>query len=439
MTTNDRLEARLTAGLSDLAGTSTPGFRDHILAATARTRQRPAWSYPERWLPMAVITRPATAPPLRLAWLLLIMLLALALAAGGAIVGSGLLRGGAAIPQGAEAVLAYDSDGDIFTVRADGTDQRLLVTGFASHPTWSPNGTRIAYRLLSGGNDSLVVTDAGATNTVTLDEQVAESDACDHRWSTTWSPDGSSLIFPVGSSCQGGPFDLYVVPADGSTPARPLVSTGIDSMWAVWSPDATRLAFLGRESGGADGLYIVETSVSGVLAGGLQPTRIGPDLPYDYIDEPSRPQWSLDGSELAVVAGTTGIVAVKADASGQRQVAADDAHNPMWSPDGQRIAYHRPVDESEWFDERPCTVRTWLAGPDGTNERRLEELGDGCGGPPVWSPDGTRVASILIVPTVDDPDPALHLAIVTIDGSDPVTVLPDGRFGSWQPVAAPLP
>ena len=106
MTYDDRRGTRLTAGLTDLAGTSTPDLRDDILAQTSRTRQRPAWTFLERWLPMTVRTTTFTAaPPMRTALvLLLIGLLTVALAASAAIVGSQVLRDGP--PHGRDALPA---------------------------------------------------------------------------------------------------------------------------------------------------------------------------------------------------------------------------------------------------------------------------------------------------------------------------------------------
>ena len=137
------------------------------------------------------------------------------------------------------------------------------------------------------------------------------------------------------------------------------------------------------------------------LLGGLQARRIlaGPD-----VDPPANGEWwSPDGTELAVVSDTNDIVVVKPDGSSPR-VVARTAFNPAWSPDGKRIAFHRQVEPSEYFQDRPCTARAWVVDADGTNERRLDPLVEGCAPPPIWSPDGTRLAGLLIVATPDDPN-----------------------------------
>ena len=96
MTPIDRLERRLPDGLTDLADPRVPSYLDDILADTARQRQRPAWSFLERWLPMTlVLRRPATAPPLRALWVLILAaVLALALAGGALVAGARMLLNG---------------------------------------------------------------------------------------------------------------------------------------------------------------------------------------------------------------------------------------------------------------------------------------------------------------------------------------------------------
>ena len=66
MTPIDRFERQLPDRLAELAGARTPDYFDDLLAQTARTRQRPAWTFLERWLPMDLATpRAATA---RIPW-----------------------------------------------------------------------------------------------------------------------------------------------------------------------------------------------------------------------------------------------------------------------------------------------------------------------------------------------------------------------------------
>lgn len=240
--------------------------------------------------------------------------------------------------------------------------------------------------------------------------------------------------------------NLNIVAADGSSPAKRLLAPGTNSILASWSPDGTRIAFLGTEEGGSSGLYVVDGDVGRALSGGLQGRRIGPELNPRLAEALRAPQWSPDGTELAVVivkqgsfiVEAEGIYVVKADGSGQRLVAAR-AGNPAWSPDGRRLAFHRTVDPAEYWNERPCTVRMWVADADGSNERRLDPLADGCDGQVLWSPDGTRLTGVLIASTEADPELAFHLGIVTVDGSSPPVILQDGPTGSWQPGAAPLP
>ena len=188
-------------------------------------------------------------------------------------------------------------------------------------------------------------------------------------------------------------------------------------------------------------------SGSNALAGGLQSRRIsatGPDAPAYWL----QPQWSRDGTEVAAVAGAENtcatpnsgsmdIYAVRADGDGQRLLADEpvDEFVPTWSPDGKQVAFQRQVDESEWWNGRPCTYRTWVADADGGNPKRLEPL-EGDVVPPLWSPDGTRLVSYL---AGTGPDGQSHGAVVTIDDSSPLVDLPDFGAASWQPVAAPLP
>ena len=269
MTEHDDLDRMLSAWLDDPYTPPAPRYLTKVLDRTRRTRQRPAWANLERWLPMAEDISGSHTAPLRTARLLLIALLIVALAAAAAIVGSRLLsttEPPTPIPQGGAAVLAYASivgdSGDIFTVRADGTETRQLTSGPASKsaPAFSPDGRRIAYREWSGGEDLIVVMDAGGGNRTILATNSSVASYCT-RGGLSWSPDGSSLIFRVSSECDLR-YDLYVVPADGSAPPTKLLAPGIDSAHAAWSPDGTKIAVVGGEPAGGLGVYVVDAGAA---------------------------------------------------------------------------------------------------------------------------------------------------------------------------------
>ena len=130
MSTTDRLERDLTAWFGETAAPRTPDYTDDILRQTARSRQRPRWTFPERWLPMSVITfgRVTLRPvPWRTVGLLVVLALLLAVAAA-VYVGS-QRRVPAPFGPAANGLVAYSKDGDIFTVDPTTGLRRAIVTG----------------------------------------------------------------------------------------------------------------------------------------------------------------------------------------------------------------------------------------------------------------------------------------------------------------------
>ena len=443
---------RLEAWHEDAYAPPAPAYLSEVLERTRHTRQRPAWASLERWLPMKLTSTASAAPrALQPVWILLIVLALVIAVAGIAIIGGRLLAPAPATParrtrpcSRSRPTRATSRAGDIYTVRADGTGLRQLTNsssafGSDQAPVWSPDGTRIAYRGYHGSQNSVEVIDAGGGNRTTLWTSGASREViCAEHDDLAWSPDGRTVAFAAHGVCPGEP-DLFVVPADGSAPAGRLLSQGRKGRSRGSRPTASgspswALRPAGhrpvRSRGGIDRRRCWRPP------GPSGRSRSRRTASWDQYAFP--PHWSPDGTELAVVVGpvfggTGEIVVVKADGSGQRVLATDQAFNPTWSPDGKRIAFHRVVDPSEYWQERPCTMRVWVVNADGSGERRFDPLVDGCVQPPVWSPDGTRLLSLLIV------DDYFHVGVLAADGDDPPVVFPQSYGASWQPVAAALP
>ncbi|MFL5715069.1 MAG: hypothetical protein ACJ769_10430, partial [Chloroflexota bacterium] len=72
----DMLERHLPRLIEELADEHTPDYYDDLFWQTARTSQRPAWTVPERWLPMLEIARrPVVA---RMPWQPIVVLILIA-------------------------------------------------------------------------------------------------------------------------------------------------------------------------------------------------------------------------------------------------------------------------------------------------------------------------------------------------------------------------
>jgi Tol biopolymer transport system component len=70
-------------------------------------------------------------------------------------------------PDGLE--IAYSRDGQIYVMKADGTDRHPLTSeGQNSHPTWSPNGRKIAFQSSRAGSFAIYVMNRDGTHQIRL-------------------------------------------------------------------------------------------------------------------------------------------------------------------------------------------------------------------------------------------------------------------------------
>jgi Tol biopolymer transport system component len=147
----------------------------------------------------------------------------------------------------------HDTSGalSIFTVRADGSDRRLMIAN-ASEPAYAPRASKLAYVELVGPPDapsaSLFVADADGGNPHAITPP--SRDVID--W-LAWSPDASMLAFlriPCATTCSSTG-DLLVIRADGSGErviASRLSGPILRRFGVAWSPGGQLLAFLRGQS-----------------------------------------------------------------------------------------------------------------------------------------------------------------------------------------------
>ncbi len=159
-------------------------------------------------------------------------------------------------PDGEKVV--YAGNHDLYVVDSTGGTPQLLAasgdqTVFLSDPTWSPDGSRIAFiELTTVGQTSwgepiyrraLSIVNADGTGQRVL-RDLGREDRSPTGWATglVWSPDGSRFAFSSSSPKPSVAYQIYVVNADGSELRR--LTDGGFNFTPVWSPHSSRIAFV---------------------------------------------------------------------------------------------------------------------------------------------------------------------------------------------------
>jgi dipeptidyl aminopeptidase/acylaminoacyl peptidase len=378
MTSDGRFELDLPDLLAELGRAPTPEYRDDIVQRTARMRQRPAWAFPERWLPVDITTRPLFVPPIRWRSIgIVVLIAALALAAFFAF-GVGRPRSLPPLPgpygPAGNGLIAYAYGGDIYVGDPVSGTSRVVIAGPETDhdPRFSKVGSRFVFlrTTADGAGENLLIANADGTGARVLTKtplmNVTGGD---------WSADGRTIVI---LSSRAGRQQMSVIDVDrGET--HPL-----DMGFEVRSPDVT---------------FIPPDDVEIAFVNSASET-----ISTTYAVKP-------DGTRLRVL--------VSADAT-------------RFSPDGSKIAY-----SANDIYKGQVRMRIHLVGTDGKHDVTVENPPDvQYQGSATWSPDGSR---LLVARAHYDigSGAALALAILPAVGGPGSEIGPPppdgfGAFG-WSP------
>jgi len=367
MTSTERFEMQLERWLAETAQPRIPDDLPTLLAETARMRQRPAWTFPERILPMSSLTlrrwtaRSVPIPSLTIVALILLAIALVAITVAGR-------RPQLAPPFGvaANGVVALEVSGDIVTSDPVSGAMTVVIAGPDTdrRPMFSRDGSRLAFLRSSGTGVRLMTALADGTRQSVLDSGPLVGDEI-----FDWSPTGAEILVSALDPGDRPPvatgMKVRIVPTDGS-PHR-TIDLGMAATSAFWRPgsDADEFLFLGS---GAD------TSTHGI-----------------YLA-------SRDGQVTPIVARAAGV----------------DVGYPAWDPTGRSIAF------TEW-DTAPdyFTARQRIADVATRQVRTLPLDTSATWGTGSWSNDGSR----LVVTGFAKEGVAQTFFAAIIEGTDVVVTL----------------
>jgi hypothetical protein len=431
MTMHDqRFDRALPALFVELASASTPDYLEAAIERASSRPQRPAWTYPGRWLPVDITTQ--AAPVARMPWrqLGVLALIGLLLAvAAFAYIGSQRTRPAPHFGLAENGTIAFERDGDVYALDQSTGTETTISTGpeLDSAPAYSRDGTRIAFeRRVDSAADrpQIVVAAADGTGLV---QATPEPLAGLQSWGL--SPDGRNLLVTTND---GGVSRLTVIAVDGSREPKsvdiaPAATLDEDAPAIYRPPDGREILVVAWPAGSATrGIYAVEPGSATPLR-----TMVEPSVDSDICGA----NWSPTGDMLIYCAfAPVGdgprfrAHVVSADGTGSRLLnsgpgVAYDAAQSDWSNDGTRLVVVSG-EAADGSDER-VVIRP-VAGDTPPVEMACEPTGDDkCADEWIWSPDDTM---LLGVTTLDDGSTLYQLA-------DPATgqVTPTAWTGTGSP------
>ncbi len=377
-----------------------------------------------------------------------------------------------------------DGNRNIFVKHiGDETTLRLTNGPEADYsPTWSPDGTRIAF--LASSDKGLGIFQVSSFGGPVTRLYTPQGIIHWEQGALSWSPDGKTIAFPDGVSSRS-PSAIYLQSLE-SLQARPL--TAPPAEWdgdfdPAFSNDGKRIAFIRASDYAVRDIYVIP-------AGGGEARQITHD--GRIVDSLC---WSPDDKSILFSSDRAGKfalwrVSVRGGEPERLPVGTEDAFQPAFSPVAHRLLYTQssatwsilaiplrpgvkagslaPVISSTAQDSAPSlapdgsriafqswrsgTQEIWITSRDGKNIHQLTSDGDGLTGSPSFSPDGMWVAfdsrveghsHIFVVPAVGG-------APRRITAGDSNNILPrwsaDGkslyfasnRNGTWQSWRVPV-
>lgn len=186
-------------------------------------------------------------------------------------------------------------------------------SGINSAPAWSPEGSRLALVLSKDGNPEIYILNLRDKSL----RRVTDSPAIDTE--PAWSPDGNTLIF---TSDRGGRPQLYRVPIGGGKPQR-LTFEGDYNAHAAFSPDGKSITMITGQGNR------FRAALLDLASGSMQVLSDG------RLDE--SPSFSPNGAIIvyATEAGNRGVLEmVSVDGRVRQRLtqAEGDAREPSWGP-----------------------------------------------------------------------------------------------------------
>jgi Tol biopolymer transport system component len=221
--------------------------------------------------------------------------------------------------------------GGIYLIQADGSGEPVMLSAHPSNdskPTWSPDGSKIAFESIRDD----------VANQKYMDIYMMNSDGSQltrltntDGWFTEpeWSPDGNYIAL-ASHGPDSKNLDLFVLDTNNKELTR-ITDDPATERNASWSPDGSQIVYASN-AGDTWNIFAVD-----VETGDTVQLTHGPD-------NNAQPDWSPDGEKILFISKRDGdieIYIMDSDGANQHRLTTSPGQDtdPEWSPDGNYFAY----------------------------------------------------------------------------------------------------
>ncbi|MCP4633189.1 MAG: hypothetical protein GY855_09715 [candidate division Zixibacteria bacterium] len=249
-----------------------------------------------------------------------------------------------------------------------------VTTDGGYHPRFSPDGTRIAYTGLWNNEPNLFLVDINGS-----DKQHIETGLFGD-YHISWYPDGTKIFFDCRHPItENG--NIYSVQISDESVTEFVITPNGQEFTQVCSPDGSKVAYLKHYAGtnriaytpvgGGSEVTIISASYDSYSLGWFCFSPDGTQIAYCAAIG----DWTNNNFDIYVMPVTGGT---------SQQLTTNTARDayPVWSPDGEYIAFSsdRSGNRDIWMIPAKGGIPTQL-----TNSPEIEYCPD-------WSPDGKKIA-----------------------------------------------
>jgi Tol biopolymer transport system component len=251
-------------------------------------------------------------------------------------------------PPPADPAIAYTNGDELMVMNADGSNQTEVYSSsdMAGHPTWSPDGTSIAFLIdVSGTLDrelwridvTFVDSVPQGSNAYMLSDK--------SYWNPAWSPAGDVIAFPkriydpsVGNDT---PREIRTIPAAGGVETTLYTAPeGHRVLNPTWKSDAAQIAFREQDTNTSEyfiKVYDFNTSTTTTVFGPVDYTIISLDWARTkYVFAFNTHEIDPSGLSAIYTLDLT-------EATPTPQfVIGGESRAPSWSPDDSKLVFGKP-------------------------------------------------------------------------------------------------